>query len=91
MSDLALSIPLMTGVLVALAATAGAGYIVFGASLYLSAAADRPQQRRGQAAIRIGLAGLAFALAAFGLAELLIDPVAVPPASIEAEPFRLIE
>ena len=90
MSELALSIPLVTGVLVALAATIGAGYIVFGATLYLTAA-ERRQRRGGRAAMLFGLAGLAFALAAFGLAELLLDPAAALPASIEAGPFRLNE
>lgn len=73
-------IPLIAGMLLGLAVAVGAGYFVYGAVLYLNAAADLEQQLRGRAAMRYAFAAFALALVAFSAAGLLVDTGALPPA-----------
>lgn len=82
MFELIPSIPLVTGILLGLAVAVGAGYFVYGAALYLNAAADLEQQQRGRAAMRYAFAAFALALVGFGAADLLVEPDAALPLHI---------
>ncbi len=91
MLELVPSIPLTTGILLGLAIAVGAGYFVYGAVLYLNAAADLVLRQRGRAAMRYAFAAFALALVAFGAADLLVDTGALPPAPpalIDAQPLH---
>jgi len=92
MFELIPSIPLVTGMLVGLVGAAGAGFFVYGAALYLNAAADLEQQQRGRAAMRYAFAAVVVALVAFGAADLLVNPDAAlpaPPALLDAQPLHI--
>ena len=86
MFDLTTFIPALSGMLVGVAGAVGAGVLSYGAMLWLSAPDDARQRRRGKTAMRYALVLLAVALAAFGAAELLLDPAAAPTLPADAQP-----
>jgi len=73
------SIPVWTGFLVVWASAIGAGYLVYGAVLRMTAAGSLAQAERGRTTMLIALSALVLALAGFGLAHWLVEPAAALP------------
>ena len=79
MSDLIQTVSNIVGILMALVGVVGAGFFIYGAFLYLTAAGAPHQMERGRAAMFTALAGIVLALVAFAVVRLIIDATVGSP------------
>ena len=78
MEDLTKTISNLVAILLGLVGVVGVGYFIYGAYLYLTASGAPNQMERGKSAMMTALAGVALALVAYGVVELVINAVVDP-------------